>query len=287
MEIVSEIVALRDTLAVWRGAGERIALVATMGNLHQGHLRLVSEAQKRAERVVVTIFVNPMQFSVGEDLGAYPRTLLADQEKLQVAGVDLLFMPRVDAIYPRGVEAITQVQVPDSLSEQLCGLDRPGHFAGVATVVSKLFNLVQPQVALFGQKDYQQLLVIRRFCEDLNFPVEIVGVPTEREADGLAMSSRNGYLTSEQRATAPELYRYLHCLAKQLLEGEEPVQACQKTVEQLNGCGFEVDYLAVRCASGLSAELAGSAPEEWLVLVAVQLGKARLIDNILLADVVV
>jgi len=287
MKTVAEVEALRDGLQRWRSAGERIALVATMGNLHRGHLRLVAEAQKLADRVVVTIFVNPMQFSAGEDLGAYPRTLGEDQQKLQAAGADLLFTPQIETIYPRGVAATTQVLVAESLSEQLCGLDRPGHFAGVATVVSKLFNLVQPQVALFGQKDYQQLLVIRRFCEDLNFPVQIVGVTTEREVDGLAMSSRNGYLTSKQRAVAPELYRHLHFFAKQLLEGDEPEQMCQRTKEALNGCGFSVDYLAIRRASDLSAELIGCVPEEWVVLVAAQLGTTRLIDNILLADVVV
>jgi len=287
MKTVVEVEALRDGLQRWRSAGERIALVATMGNLHQGHLRLVAEARKRADRVVVTIFVNPMQFSAGEDLSVYPRTLGEDQQKLQAAGADLLFMPQIETIYPRGVAATTQVLVAESLSEQLCGLDRPGHFVGVATVVSKLFNLVQPQVALFGQKDYQQLLVIRRFCEDLNFPVQIVGVTTEREADGLAMSSRNGYLTAEQRVTAPMLYRQLHRLAKHLLEGYEPKQVCQQCEQRLNEAGFSVDYVEVRRASDLSADLSGTPPREWVVLVAAQLGAARLIDNILLADVVV
>jgi len=287
MKTVAEVEALRDGLQRWRSAGERIALVATMGNLHQGHLRLVAEARKRADRVVVTIFVNPMQFSAGEDLSVYPRTLGEDQQRLRAAGADLLFTPQIETIYPRGVAATTQVLVAESLSEQLCGLDRPGHFVGVATVVSKLFNLVQPQVALFGQKDCQQLLVIRRFCEDLNFPVQIVGVTTEREADGLAMSSRNGYLTAEQRVTAPMLYRRLHGLAKQLLEGDEPKQACQQSEKWLNEAGFSVDYVAIRRASDLSIELAGTPPREWVVLVAAQLGAARLIDNILLADVVV
>ncbi|MDQ7016662.1 MAG: pantoate--beta-alanine ligase [Gammaproteobacteria bacterium] len=242
MAFADDIEDLREQVSEWRSDGESIALVATMGNLHEGHLSLVAEAKKQAFRVVVSIFVNPLQFGADEDLAAYPRTLLADLEQLEEARVDLVFMPTDEMIYPRGAESSTQVQVPEVLTEQLCGLHRPGHFVGVATVVSKLFNLVQPQVALFGQKDYQQLLVIRRLCDDLNYPVEVVSVPTQRESDGLAMSSRNGYLSSDERARAPLLYQQLTRLAMTLLKCEvDRETALQQTVDALNEAGLRVE----------------------------------------------
>ncbi|MDQ7075508.1 MAG: pantoate--beta-alanine ligase [Gammaproteobacteria bacterium] len=286
MTFADDIEDLREQVSEWRSDGESIALVATMGNLHAGHLSLVAEAKKQAFRVVVSIFVNPLQFGADEDLAAYPRTLLADLERLEEARVDLVFMPTNEVIYPRGAESSTQVQVPERLTEQLCGVHRPGHFVGVATVVSKLFNLVQPQVALFGQKDYQQLLVIRRLCDDLNYPIEVVSVPTQRESDGLAMSSRNGYLSSDERARAPLLYQKLTRLAKTLLKCEmDRETALRQTVEALNEAGLRVEYLAVRSAADLSEVALSSDPLSWVLLVAVQLERTRLIDNLILAEV--
>ncbi len=208
MERIESLRDLRERVTAWRSAGARLAFVPTMGNLHAGHLTLVREARALADMVVASIFVNPLQFGAGEDLDAYPRTLEDDRRLLAGEGCDLLFTPRVDEVYPRGQAAQTRVEVP-GLSDILCGARRPGHFVGVSTVVCKLFNMVQPNLALFGEKDFQQLLVIRRMVEDLAMPVEIVGVPTVRESDGLAMSSRNGYLTAEERARAPVLYRVL------------------------------------------------------------------------------
>lgn len=275
MQLIKSIPVLRETLRSWRHVGEIVAFVPTMGNLHAGHLRLVEQARSMADRVVASIFVNPTQFSAGEDFGAYPRTPEADIEKLAVADVDLLFMPEADEIYPPN--ALSHVEVP-GLSEQLCGAVRPGHFRGVATVVGKLFNLVQPDVALFGEKDWQQLVVIRRMVADLNFPVRIVGVPTVREADGLAMSSRNSYLSEDARRQASLLYQSLLAVQAELHAGRRDfadMEAEQLAV--LQAAGFKPDYLAIRQLDlSLPVEDAG----EFVVLVAAWLGRARLIDNL-------
>jgi pantoate--beta-alanine ligase len=262
----------------WRQAGERVAFVPTMGNLHAGHLELVRAARRHADRVVVSIFVNPLQFTDASDLAAYPRTPEEDRALLRVAGVEALFMPDVTAIYPHGLEAASRIEVP-GLSGILCGEFRPGHFSGVATVVAALFNLVQPDVAVFGEKDYQQLLVIRRLVEDLHFPIEIIGVATVREADGLALSSRNRYLTPGEREQAPELYRVLCRLRDGILAGRRDYPAVTaEGLQQLQAAGFLPDYLSVRRAKDLAA--AGPADSALRLLVAVRLGKARLIDNL-------
>jgi len=280
MDRVNSIKELRQRVAAWRAAGDRIALVPTMGNLHAGHLELVKQAQQRADRVVVTIFVNPMQFSAGEDFGSYPRTLEQDIAQLDTIDTDLLFSPPVEEVYPRGQAEQTTVTVP-SLSDILCGASRPGHFAGVATVVCKLFNMVQPDVALFGTKDFQQLLVIRRMVEDLCIPIEIVGVPTVRESDGLARSSRNGYLTADERAIAPVLYRVMCETATAIAEGRSNYTMLELEAKQaLEAAGFKPDYYSIRNVDDLADPENGE--KKWVILAAAYLGKARLIDNIVL-----
>ncbi|HIP53555.1 MAG TPA: pantoate--beta-alanine ligase [Chromatiales bacterium] len=277
MEQITETTALRDRIAGWRKAGERIAFVPTMGNLHEGHLRLVQRAHELAPRRVVSIFVNPLQFGEGEDFGAYPRTLEADAEALRREGADLLYTPTVEGLYPRGQEAQTRVEVP-GLSNILCGASRPGHFVGVATVVCKLFNLVQPDVAIFGEKDFQQLLVIRRMTEDLCLPVEIVGAETVREPDGLALSSRNGYLTPEERRIAPKLYAVLRQIAEGVKKGEEIATLETLAEATLRQAGFVPDYLTVRTADDLAVPT--PRDNQLVVLGAAWLGRARLIDNL-------
>ena len=280
MEVMDSISQLREQLAVWRRQGDRIAFVPTMGNLHAGHLALVKRARTLAERVVVSIFVNPLQFSQGEDLDTYPRTPQEDAENLQQAGVDMLFRPQEAEVYPRGREGITYVEVP-GISDIICGASRPGHFRGVATVVAKLFNIVQPDVACFGEKDYQQLTVLRRMVSDLNMPVKIVGVATEREADGLAMSSRNGYLTSEERRLAPQLYQTLQELAEALRNGERDWTRLEQLAgERLAAAGMHPDYVTIRRADDL--QLPGPSDTALVVLAAAYLGKTRLIDNLLI-----
>jgi pantoate--beta-alanine ligase len=280
MQTVNSIASIRAQVAAWRRAGEKVAFVPTMGNLHQGHLTLVARARELADRVVVSIFVNPLQFSAGEDLDAYPRTPEQDMAKLHQAGVDLLFLPEEREVYPRGREGVTFVEVP-GISDLLCGASRPGHFRGVATVVCKLFNIVQPDLACFGQKDFQQLAVLRRMVDDLNLPVEMVGVATVREADGLAMSSRNGYLTPEERAIAPTVYRTLQSLADRLIGGETDYTGLEREgCEILLQSGLQPDYLAIRRAGDLLEPRGGEA--ELVILVAAYLGRARLIDNLLI-----
>ena len=274
---VERVAELRDQVRRWRAAGERIACVPTMGNLHAGHLSLVRAGRACADRVVASIFVNPLQFAANEDLDAYPRTLDADRAQLAAMGCDLLFTPSVRTIYPHGQDSHTRVEVP-GLSDWLCGASRPGHFVGVATVVCKLLNLMQPDVALFGEKDFQQLLVIRRLVEDLALPVEIIGVPTTREADGLAMSSRNGYLTPAERALAPALYRVLNQTAEALRAGEVLAQAEYAGRNALAAAGLRPDYLSVRRAEDLAP--AGAADRALVILAAAYLGRARLIDNL-------
>lgn len=277
MEQIEQIADLRDRVGRWRSAGERVALVPTMGNLHPGHLALVHEALKVADRVVASIFVNPLQFGPGEDLDAYPRTLAEDRQRLAEAGCDLLFTPTADIVYPRGRAAQTRVEVP-GLSDILCGASRPGHFAGVTTVVCKLLNMVQPDVALFGEKDFQQLLVIRRMVEDLEMPVEIRAVATVRESDGLAMSSRNGYLSADERAQAPALYRALTSAAAALRDGETVEAVEQMARMAIAQAGLKPDYVTVRSASDLAAASVQDAA--LVILAAAYLGRARLIDNL-------
>lgn len=278
MRTVHTIAELRDHVTTWRRAGERVAFVPTMGNLHRGHIHLVERARQQAPRTVASIFVNPTQFGPNEDFTGYPRTLLEDSRQLEAVGLDLLFAPAVAEIYPRPLEDMTSITVPE-LSDILCGASRPTHFRGVATVVGKLFNMVQPDIALFGEKDWQQLRVIRRLVGDLNFPIEIVGVPTVREADGLAMSSRNGYLTPEERAIAPTLYATLTASAERLRAGERDYQRLSDEAKaRLAAAGFRPDYFEIRRASDLQPPASGD--ENLRILAAAWLGRARLIDNL-------
>jgi pantoate--beta-alanine ligase len=272
---------LREQLGAWRHAGDHIALVPTMGNLHEGHLTLVRLAREQAERVVVSIFVNPMQFEPDSDYEDYPRTLELDQRRLKRARADLLFAPDVETMYPSGSEKATRVIVP-GLSDELCGAFRPGHFEGVTSVVARLFGFVLPDVAIFGQKDYQQQLLIRRMVDDLHLPVRIVSAPTEREDDGLAYSSRNQYLTDEQRKTAPELYRVLQKLAVDVESGKRNFAELEReAMSELSEQGFAPDYVSIRRAENLEPPDRDS--DELVVLAAARLGKARLIDNVLVA----
>lgn len=276
METARRIADLRLTLAAWRRAGQRIGLVPTMGALHQGHMALVAAARAACARVVATIFVNPKQFAAGEDLGAYPRREAADLDMLRAAGVDLAFVPAVAEIYPPQFSTLVRV---GGLSEGLCGAHRAGHFDGVATVVAKLLIQSLPDIACFGEKDYQQLLVIRRLARDLDIPVAIEGVPTVREPDGLALSSRNAYLSPEERRRASELARVLRAVADNL--EREPGAVLRETARgaaRLAEAGFRVDYLEVRDAADL-APLREVVSTPARVLAAAYLGRTRLIDN--------
>lgn len=280
MTTVNTVADLRTAVGQARREGKRIALVPTMGNLHAGHAALVETAARQADFVVASIFVNPLQFGPHEDLDKYPRTLEADQARLQAAGCHLLFHPGVDAMYPDGMDDQTRVSVP-LVSEGLCGASRPGHFEGVATVVSKLFNMVQPDLAVFGEKDFQQLAVIRKLVRDLNLPIQIVGEPTRRADDGLALSSRNGYLNEAQRATAPALYRTLQGLAQSLRDGRTDYPALiAEGLAALDAAGFRPDYLEIREASSL--RLAAPEDRQVVILAAAYLGATRLIDNLAL-----
>jgi pantoate--beta-alanine ligase len=278
MEIVATTAELRARVRAWRRKAERIAFVPTMGNLHAGHLKLVRHARGLGGRVVVSIFVNPMQFGPGEDYATYPRSPEADTAALAQADTDLVFVPAVAAIYPEDMENTTRVVVP-GLSEMLCGTFRPGFFTGVATVVTRLFNLVQPDVAVFGEKDYQQLILIRRMARELCLPVKIEGVSTEREPDGLAMSSRNAYLTSKQRATAPVLYRTIGEVKSAVEHGSGSYPVLEGiAMQSLAGAGFRPDYVSIRRAVDLAEPTAGDRALR--VLAAAWLGDARLIDNL-------
>jgi pantoate--beta-alanine ligase len=277
MEAVTRIEALRGRVSAWRQQGLRVGLVPTLGNLHQGHLKLVTEARRHADRVVVSIFVNPTQFGPAEDFAAYPRTPREDAELLDQAAAELLFQPDVAEMYPAGHQHSTVVDVPE-LSGLLCGVFRPGHFAGVATVVTKLFDIVQPQVALFGEKDFQQLTIVRRVVADLFLPIEIIAVPTVRESDGLAMSSRNRYLTVAERAVAPALYRSLLDAKARIESGDSRFDAIQQSgMRALESAGFKPQYFAIVQADNLQPAQATST--ELVILAAARLGKARLIDN--------
>ncbi|MCV2885656.1 pantoate--beta-alanine ligase [Aestuariibacter sp. AA17] len=278
MQIVKDILSLRETRRQWQIDGKVIAFVPTMGNLHQGHLTLVKEAKKYADIVVVSIFVNPLQFGPDEDLDAYPRTLQQDADALDALGVDVLFTPQAKDIYPRGLEQQTFVEVP-GISYMICGASRPGHFRGVATIVCKLFNMVQPNIAFFGEKDFQQLQVIKAMVTDLSMNLNVVGVPTVREEDGLAMSSRNGYLSAEERQRAPILYQVLNTLADQLELGRRDYsKLISEASETLSNAGYKVDYIEVRAASTLLHP--GHEDQELVILGAAFLGKTRLIDNL-------
>lgn len=277
MRTISDIYRLRQIITDWRSQGLRIALVPTMGNLHSGHLHLVEHAQSLASKVVTSIFVNPMQFDRRDDLEAYPRTLDTDRRKLEALESDLLFAPNLGEIYPQGFEHTTRVEVP-GLSDILCGANRPGHFRGVATVVTKLFNMVQPDVAIFGQKDYQQLLIIRRLTTDLNMPIEVVGATTVRESDGLAMSSRNGYLTEDERKRAPALYRILNEIVERVKHGDRNYPRLEQyAAQQLEKIDLKPEYISVRRQQDLGS--AETWDKELVILAAAWLGKARLIDN--------
>ncbi len=278
MRVARDIASLEAALAPWRAAGDTLVLVPTMGNLHEGHLSLVDRARGLGDRVVVTLFVNPMQFGPGEDFERYPRTFEEDRRLLASRGVDLLFAPEAAELYPRGHGDTTAVEVP-GLSGILCGAFRPGHFRGVATVVAKLYNLVRPQVAVFGEKDYQQLVVLRRMTEDLNFPIRVVGAPTVREPDGLAMSSRNRYLTPAERARAPMLYRTLQNVVERVRAGAGDLAVVEaEAMAALEAAGFRPEYVSVRRTGDLAPP--GPGDRALVVLAAAHLGSARLIDNI-------
>ena len=273
--------ALKAALREARQAGQTIAFVPTMGNLHDGHLDLVRKARTLADIVVVSIFVNPLQFGAGEDLDNYPRTMTADKEKLFAEGAQMLYAPEVGEIYPEGMQAQTIVSVPD-LGDTLCGSSRPGHFDGVTTVVSKLFNIVQPDYAVFGEKDFQQLSIVRKMVIDLCMPIEVVGVRTKRDADGLAMSSRNGYLSAEQREVAPLIHQTLMSCREAIACGfDNFLQLESHARMQLLQAGFEPDYFAIRDARTLRA--VSDSTEEIAILAAARLGGTRLIDNVRLA----
>ena len=277
MLIIETLPLLRQQIRRLRMEGKRVALVPTMGNLHDGHMKLVDEAKARADVVVVSIFVNPMQFDRPEDLARYPRTLQDDCEKLYKRKVDLVFAPSVKEIYPNGTETHTYVDVP-GLSTMLEGASRPGHFRGVSTIVSKLFNLVQPDIACFGEKDFQQLALIRKMVADMGFDIEIVGVPIMRAKDGLALSSRNGYLTAEQRKIAPGLYKVLSSIADKLQAGERDLDEIITIAgQELNEKGFRADDIQIRDADTLLE--VSETSKRAVILVAAWLGDARLIDN--------
>ena len=277
MKMIEQLEQLRIATQLAKQLG-RVAFVPTMGNLHEGHLTLMREARKHAQTVICSIFVNPMQFGANEDLDKYPRTLDADIAALESAGVDLLYFPSVETMYPKPLSDQTKVEVP-VISDLYCGASRPGHFVGVATVVAKLFNMVQPDVALFGTKDFQQLAVIRRMVADLAMPIQIIGVPTVRDADGLAMSSRNQYLTSDQRAITPMIYAELKQLAETLSQDLSQLeQQSADSQRRLAEAGFEPDYLHVLDAETLLPLTNQS--QQGVILIAAKLGAARLIDNI-------
>lgn len=277
MQTFDEISPIREQVRSWRRDGRRIAFVPTMGNLHEGHLTLVRKAREHADVVVVSIFVNPMQFDKADDLNNYPRTLEDDLAKLNGEGVDLVFTPTPDVMYPQGLDRHTFVEVP-GLSQMLEGAVRPGHFRGVATVVTKLFNIVQPDVACFGEKDYQQLALLRQMVEDMAMDIEIIGVPTVREMDGLAMSSRNGYLTVDERQRAPVLARSMRWVSSQMRGGRSDyAELVVDANDQLRAAGLQPDESFIRDAATLQPVT--EETKQAVILMSAILGKARLIDN--------
>lgn len=281
MQIITTKEALHEQLDEWRQQGDHVALVATMGNLHAGHISLVELAREHAERVVVSVYVNPTQFSPDEDFDEYPRTLERDTMRLKKIGADVLFVPDDSEVYPFGHDCATIVAVP-GLTENFCGASRPGHFTGVTTVVARLFAIIQPDVAVFGQKDYQQQIVIRYMTEDLGLPIRIITAPTVREEDGLAMSSRNHYLSDDERVIAPSLHRIIDAIGQQLSDGNREFEEMEAAgAAELKAAGFEIEYLAIRRAENLAAP--NRDCDELVVLAAVNLGKARLIDNVVVS----
>ncbi len=278
MQTVHTIAELRQIIRAHKLKGQRIGFVPTMGNLHRGHICLAETAKQHSDFVVASIFVNPLQFGANEDLDSYPRTLEADQAQLAAAGCDLLFAPNAQEMYPDGTGLQTQVEVP-GFSDIHCGASRPGHFRGVATVVTKLFGIVQPDSAFFGEKDYQQLTVIRQLTRDLSLPVEIIGVATIRDEQGLALSSRNGYLSAQERIIAPTLHAELQKLAAQIGAGEQDYPALEATTKaNLEAVGFRPDFIKV-CRQH---DLQSARPDDrqLVILAAAYLGRARLIDNL-------
>ena len=278
MEVAETIESVRAAVKTARGKGQKIGLVPTMGALHIGHISLIEAAVKKCDFVVVSIFVNPTQFGEGEDFDEYPRTLDRDTRRLKNKPADVIFAPEVDTMYPFGLEMATRVSVP-GLTENFCGASRPGHFDGVTTVVARLFAIVQPDVAVFGQKDYQQQLVIRHMAADLSLPITIITGETVREDDGLAMSSRNSYLSDEERARAPKLYETLTWVGNELQNGQRNFEHLEsEAADKLREAGFAVDYFAIRRAQNL--EQPDRDCDDLVVLTAARLGSARLIDNI-------
>ncbi|MCZ6802914.1 MAG: pantoate--beta-alanine ligase [Proteobacteria bacterium] len=278
MQQISMINTLREQLASIRNAGKIISLVPTMGNLHEGHLSLVKQAQELADYVVVSIFVNPTQFVAGEDFDEYPRTLDNDLELLHKLNVDLVYIPEMSEIYPDNNQITTDVIVPE-LDAIYCGKFRPGHFKGVATIVTKLFNIVQPDTAIFGEKDYQQLLVIRSLVKNLNLPIEIIGSPTIREGDGLAMSSRNKYLAEAERQQAPLLYKCINRVATAVTNGDTNYEKLEKeAISSLKEAGFKPEYLSICDFMTLKSPM----NQKLVIIAAAWLGNARLIDNVAL-----
>jgi pantoate--beta-alanine ligase len=283
MDVVTTVALVRARVRSWRAAGLRIALVPTMGNLHAGHVSLLAAAAEHAERVIVSIFVNPLQFGPAEDFTAYPRTLEDDQRLLNEGRCDLLFAPTVEQLYPEGGTQPTLITVR-GLSSELCGQFRPGHFDGVTTVVAKLFNIVTPDVAVFGEKDFQQFVLIRRMASDLQLPVEIIGAPTVRAADGLALSSRNRFLSAQERRLAPAIHAALEASVRRLAGGDRDFLTIESAGWQmLAKAGLRPDYFAVR--DGRELQLPREESREFVVLTAARLGKARLIDNLRLTVV--
>lgn len=280
MQIITSKNEMKAVSESFHKRNERIAFVPTMGNLHPGHMQLVEKAETLAPKTIVSIFVNPLQFGENEDFDAYPRTLERDQHLLELANADVLFIPTRDEIYPDEHASKEVIEFP-GLTDVLCGASRPGHFSGVAVVVKQLFEIVQPDIAVFGEKDYQQVLVIKKLVEEYELPVEIVTVPTQREPDGLAMSSRNSYLTEDERKTAPVLYQTL-CNARDQVKGKAGSfsEIEQQASEQLAKTGFSPDYFSICHADDLSEPEAGET--RLVILVAARLGKTRLIDNILI-----
>ncbi|MFT5758074.1 MAG: pantoate--beta-alanine ligase [Alteromonadaceae bacterium] len=277
MKKISDIKELRQQINTWRQQGLTIAFVPTMGNLHAGHISLVTQAHKYADKVVASIFVNPMQFGVNEDIDNYPRTMDSDQQKLIAADTDLLFTPAPEVIYPKGLDKQSYVEVPN-VSDGYCGESRPGHFRGVSTVVCKLFNLVQPDVACFGLKDYQQVQVIQTMVEDLSMPIRIIPVVTVRETSGLALSSRNGYLTEEELSIAPALSQNIQWLAKQIASNNDFIGLAKQAAAFIDNAGMKTDYIHICHARTLQP--ASEDDKEIVILAAAYCGKARLIDNL-------
>lgn len=277
MKEIHDLQSLRDNLTALRKAGRTIAFVPTMGNLHAGHLALVDHARTLADMAVASIYVNPAQFGPGEDFVAYPRTPKADLEALRNAGCDLVWMPGDEVMYPRGLADAVRVKAPPALADVLCGAGRPGHFDGVVTVVTRLFNQVRPDIAVFGEKDYQQLLIIHRLVDELSLDIRVESLATVREPDGLAMSSRNRYLTPEERKKATEIFRQLKLICDQLHAEVDLIALERQAFEILGNTGLIPEYVAIRRADDLGAP---ESSRPLRVFVAAQLGKARLIDNI-------